>query len=73
MIGGVVDHSAATRVGIEAGDAITKVGGRTIASADDLAAALAAYDAGDRVKIIWIDQAGSRHAATVTLGKSPLA
>ena len=73
MIGGVVDASAAARAGIEAGDAITKVGGRTITSADDLAAALAAYDAGDRVKIVWTDQAGSRHAATVTLGKSPVA
>ena len=29
MIGGVVDDTAAARAGIEAGDEITKVGGRT--------------------------------------------
>ena len=34
---------------------------------------LADHDPGDRIKIVWIDQLGSQHAATVTLGASPVA
>ena len=55
------------------GDEITAVDGRTVTQAEDVSAALADHDPGDRVKLRWIDQSGSDHAATVTLGASPVA
>jgi S1-C subfamily serine protease len=73
MIETVVDGSAADAVGLEAGDDITALGGRTVTSAEDVTAIMADHDPGDRVKIIWIDQSGGDHTATVTLGSSPVA
>jgi S1-C subfamily serine protease len=73
MIETVVDGSAADAAGLEAGDDITALGGHTVTSAEDVTAIMADHDPGDRVKIIWIDQSGSDHTATVTLGSSPVA
>jgi S1-C subfamily serine protease len=73
MVEDVVSGTAAAEAGLEAGDQITALGGNTVSSAEDVATLLADHDAGDRIKIVWIDQAGSQHAATVTLGASPVA
>jgi S1-C subfamily serine protease len=73
MIESVVSDTAADAAGLEAGDEITAFGGHIVASAEDVTALLADHDPGDRVKIIWIDQSGSDHTATVTLGASPVA
>ena len=35
--------------------------------------AVAAHDPGDRVRVTWTDAAGAAHAATVTLGRAPVA
>jgi S1-C subfamily serine protease len=69
----VVSGTAADAAGMEEGDEITAVDGRTVTSAEEVTAALADHDPGDHVKIRWIDQSGSAHAATVTLGASPVA
>jgi S1-C subfamily serine protease len=69
----VISGTAAARAGLEAGDHITAVAGHTVTSADDLAALLADHDPSDWIKIVWIDQAGSEHTATVSLGASPVA
>jgi S1-C subfamily serine protease len=73
MIESVVSGTAADAAGMEEGDEIAAVDGRTVTSAEDVTAALADHDPGDRVKIMWIDQAGGDEAATVTLGASPVA
>jgi len=70
---GIVSGTAAAQAGLEAGDQITALGGRTITSAEDVTPLVADHDPGDRIKIVWIDQAGSQHSATVTLGASPVA
>ncbi len=69
----VVSGAAAAQAGLEAGDQITALGGHAVTSAEDVSALLAGYDPGDRIKIGWIDQVGSEHVATVTLGASPVA
>jgi S1-C subfamily serine protease len=73
MVEGIVSGSSAAQAGLEAGDQITALAGHAVTSAEDVAALLADHDPGDRIKIIWMDQAGSQHAATVTLGASPVA
>ena len=69
----IVSGAAAAQAGLEAGDQITALGGHAVTSAADVSALLADYNPGDRIKIVWIDQVGSQHAATVTLGASPVA
>ena len=70
---GIVGGTAAAQAGLEAGDQITALGGHAITTAEDVAPLVADHDPGDRIKIVWIDQVGSQHAATVTLGASPVA
>ena len=70
---GIVSGTAAAQAGLEAGDQITALGGHAITTADDVAPLVADHDPGDHIKIVWIDQVGSQHAATVTLGASPVA
>jgi S1-C subfamily serine protease len=72
-IEGIVSGTAAAQAGLEAGDQITALGGHAITTAEDVAPLVADHDPGDRIKIVWIDQAGGQHAATVTLGASPVA
>ena len=70
---GIVRGTAAAQAGLEAGDQITALGGHAITTAEDVASLVADHDPGDRIKIVWIDQAGSQHSATATLGASPVA
>jgi S1-C subfamily serine protease len=70
-ITGVVDGSAADRAGLAAGDRVTAVDGTRITTAAGLHNALAAHNPGDRVRVAWVDAAGSSHAATATLGTGP--
>ena len=70
-ISGVVDGSPAADAGLQAGDTITAVNGSTVDSADALSTALAKYDAGDRVRITWVDTTGTSHTTTVTLVAGP--
>ena len=59
--------------GLQAGDVITSLNGRSIASATDVGAALTGANPGDQVTIGWTDQSGVAHTATVALGASPVA
>jgi S1-C subfamily serine protease len=70
---GIVSGTAAAQAGLEAGDQITALSGHAITTAEDVAPLVADHDPGDRIKIVWIDQVGTQHAATVTLGASPVA
>ena len=73
LVESVVNGTAADAAGMDEGDEITAVDGCTVTQAEDVTAALADHEPGDRVKLRWIDQSGSDHAATVTLGASPVA
>ena len=72
-ISGVVDGSPAADAGLQAGDTITAVGGTTVDSADALSAALAKQNAGDQVRVTWVDSTGTSHTATITLVAGPAA
>jgi S1-C subfamily serine protease len=69
----VQSDAAADRAGIEQGDVITSVAGKTVRSVDDIASALAPHHPGDKVEVGWTDSSGDRHTAEVTLGSGPSA
>ena len=73
VVGDVVSGGAAAAAGLQAGDVITSLNGRRIASAADVSAALTSANPGDQVTIAWTDQSGVAHTATVALGASPVA
>jgi len=72
-LAGVVDGGAASDAGLDAGDTITSLGGASVTTYRRLQNAVAAHAPGDSVRVTWTHAAGSSHAATVTLGRAPVA
>jgi S1-C subfamily serine protease len=70
-VAGVVPGGPADQAGLTAGDVLTTVGGTTITSPDDVSAALAGLDPGDRVSVTWSDGSGGSRTATVVLATGP--
>ena len=70
-VAGTVSGGPADTAGLTAGDVITAIGDETITSADDVTAALAGYEPGDRVSVSWTDSVGGSQTATVTLATGP--
>lgn len=68
----VMDGEAAADAGIAVGDTITGVDGASVATADDLQAAIAATEPGDRVVVEWTTADGERRSASITLGEAPV-
>jgi S1-C subfamily serine protease len=60
------DAPAAT-AGLAGGDVITSVNGKTISSADSLTSAIGNDTPGTRLSIVYVDQNGAKHTATVIL------
>lgn len=56
--------------GLDAGDRITQLDGRPVASPEDIAAVLGAHRAGDAIPVIF-ESRGTRQQATITLATSP--
>ncbi|MEO9238391.1 MAG: PDZ domain-containing protein, partial [Jatrophihabitantaceae bacterium] len=63
--------SAAAKAGLTAGDTITSVDGKSIASAAALSSATKSHKPGDQVKLGYTDSTGKSHTVTVTLGQGP--
>ncbi|WP_344791307.1 S1C family serine protease [Gryllotalpicola daejeonensis] len=72
-IAGVVSNGPAEEAGLAAGDVITAVDGKAVASADALQSALKSSAPGDEVSLTWVDSAGQSHTASVTLTEGPAA
>ena len=70
-IAGVVSGSAAAKAGLAAGDTVTAVDGKAVATSTALATILATHKPGDQVKISYTNTAGSAKSLTVTLGSGP--
>ena len=71
MIAGVEQGSAAANAGLAAGDTITSLAGHSITSANQIRSVLTQYHPGDKVGIVWTDQTGASHSATLVLGSGP--
>jgi S1-C subfamily serine protease len=70
-VSGVEPGEPADSAGIAAGDTITSVNGQSVASSDDLSAALASHKPGDQLQVGWVDGNGQTQQATVTLVAGP--
>lgn len=69
-VASVVAGSPAASAGLKAGDVITKVDSATIASANDLTAAISAHAPSDKVTVT-LTRAGATKTIDVTLGTRP--
>jgi len=71
VVSQIVSGSPIARVGISAGDLLTRFDGKTVSSPTRLTSLVVTKHPGDAVKIRWLDQFGSAHTATVRLGEGP--
>jgi S1-C subfamily serine protease len=71
VIAGVVPGGPAARAGLTAGDVITAIDGRTISSPSVIPSIVLAKKPGARITVVYVDQFGVSHTATVTLGSGP--
>ena len=71
IVGSVQSGSPADDAGLQQGDTITSLAGRSISSIDDLTSALAPHHPRDKVDVGWTDNSGGHHTAQVTLASGP--
>jgi putative serine protease PepD len=69
-IGEIVNGGPADRAGLEVGDDITAIDGKTVESADDVRADVAAKNVGDKVSVT-VRRDGATRTIEVTLGQRP--
>jgi putative serine protease PepD len=70
QIGSVQSGSPADKAGLQAGDVVTAVDGKNVASASDLTAAITTGAPGNQVRMT-VDRNGSTRTITATLGTRP--
>lgn len=66
----VFPDNPAREAGLEQGDVIVRLGGRPVASAEDLTEALSGFDPGDEVDVVIVNQTGTE-TVQVTLAQRP--
>jgi putative serine protease PepD len=66
----VVSGSPSDKAGLQVGDVITAVDGKTISTADDLTALVATYKPGDKATVT-LTRNGSTKTLTITFGQRP--
>src|SRR5215831_16788925 len=71
LVGAVVPGSPAGKAGLQPGDVIVGVGGKTVSSSRDLLNALLVKTPGTTVSVTWIDGFGNQQSASVTLANGP--
>jgi len=70
VVSSVVSGSPADKAGLKAGDVITAIDGASIASADDLTAAVGAHKPSDSITVT-LTRSGKSQKIDVTLGVRP--
>jgi len=71
QIASVVPNAPAAAAGLEAGDVITAIDGRTVASPSAVTSALLTEKPGARVSVAYTDPYGTSRTTTVTLADGP--
>ncbi|MGH2999633.1 MAG: S1C family serine protease [Gaiellaceae bacterium] len=71
LVGRVVSGGPVAKAGLLAGDIITAVNGRAVASQNALVAALLLHHPGDTITVSWTDRLGDSHRGKVTLASGP--
>ncbi|MFI5730788.1 trypsin-like peptidase domain-containing protein [Kribbella sp. NPDC051587] len=68
----VIPQGKADEAGITAGDVITSFDGKPVTDADTLSQLLDQHHPGDKVEVVWTDQQGQSHKATIELITGPV-
>ncbi len=71
LVDGVLCGTAAASAGLFAGDVITSIGGRAVATPGALTAHPRPDPPGRAVPLAWVSPGGALHTALVTLGAGP--
>lgn len=71
LVGSVIAGGPVARAGVVAGDVLTALDGRSIASPAKLVSALLVHHPGDKVTLTWSDASGGMLTATITLASGP--
>jgi S1-C subfamily serine protease len=71
VVASVADGTPAASAGLQAGDVITSVDGKSVSSAQGLATAIAGHHPGDKITLGWTDAFGQSQTATITLAAGP--
>lgn len=73
FVAGVFPDTPAAANGMRAGDVITSLGGRQVASIAGLSATMRRYHPGNKISITWVGPFGGNHSAQITLAAGPAA
>jgi S1-C subfamily serine protease len=68
---GAVPGTAAANAGLGAGDVILSIAGHSVASGSDLQSVIGGHRPGDKVTVVWQDQAGQTHSSVINLSQGP--
>jgi S1-C subfamily serine protease len=71
LIAGVVSGGPAASAGLAAGDVITAINGHTVSSPPAISALVLTKKPGAKIRVVYVDQSGTSHTASVTLGSGP--
>jgi S1-C subfamily serine protease len=71
LIVGVASGGPAASASLAAGDVITALNGRTVSSPTEISAFVLTKKPGAKIRAAYVDQSGTSHTATVTLGSGP--
>jgi S1-C subfamily serine protease len=71
MIAAVVPNQPAASAGLEAGDTVTAIDGREIASPSGVSDILLTKKAGATITVAYTDSSGTSQTTTVTLASGP--
>jgi putative serine protease PepD len=70
QISRIVSGSPADKAGLQVGDVVTAIDGKTVSTSDDLTALVATYSPGDKAKLT-VTRDGSTKTIDVTFGERP--
>jgi len=71
VVAGTVACGPAASAGLEAGDVITAINGKSFSSPSAITALILTKKPGAKVAVTYLDQYGTSHVRTVTLGSGP--
>jgi S1-C subfamily serine protease len=69
---GVLSGSPAEQIGLQQGDTVVSLNGKTVDSPTTLTTLLDGYHPGDKVTVGWVDASGQNHSASVKLVTGPV-
>ncbi|MCU1463077.1 MAG: Periplasmic pH-dependent serine endoprotease DegQ, partial [Acidimicrobiales bacterium] len=72
-VANVETNTPAANAGLQAGDTIISFDGGSVTSAASLGPLIRQHKPGDKVTVVWVDSAGTRHSASVRLATGPAA